>query len=88
MPVSPVSTATSSAPSTTSPISDNADLSSEFNQFLELLTTQVQNQDPFQPLDSTQFVEQLATFSALEQQVQSNDLLKKILTALDGSGNG
>jgi len=88
MTVSPVSTTTSSASSTASPISDNADLSSEFNQFLELLTTQVQNQDPFQPLDSTQFVEQLATFSALEQQVQSNDLLKKILTALDGSGNG
>ncbi|MGV6820080.1 MAG: flagellar hook capping FlgD N-terminal domain-containing protein [Parvularcula sp.] len=87
MTVSPISAAPSSASASASPISDNADLSSEFNQFLELLTTQVQNQDPFQPLDSTQFVEQLATFSALEQQVQSNDLLKKILTTLNSAGN-
>lgn len=55
----------------------------EFTQFLELLTTQVQNQDPLEPLDSTAFVEQLATFSALEQQVQSNEYLKQILSAVE-----
>ena len=46
-----------------------ADIGEEFNSFIQLLTAQVRNQDPLAPLDSTQFVEQLATFSTLEQQV-------------------
>lgn len=54
----------------------------EFSQFLELLVAQVENQDPLEPLDSTAFVEQLATFSSLEQQVQTNDLLSSILEAV------
>ena len=55
-----------------------ADAGEEFNSFIQLLTAQVRNQDPLAPLDSTQFVEQLATFSTLEQQVQSNDALSSI----------
>ena len=55
-----------------------ADVGEEFNSFIQLLTAQVRNQDPLAPLDSTQFVEQLATFSTLEQQVQSNDSLSSI----------
>jgi len=47
----------------------------EFNNFIKLLTAQVQNQDPLSPMDSTQFVDQLATFSSLEQQVQTNSSL-------------
>lgn len=50
----------------------------EFNSFIKLLTAQVRNQDPLSPLDSTQFVEQLATFSSLEQQVNSNTSLGSI----------
>lgn len=50
----------------------------EFNSFLQLLTAQIRNQDPLAPLDSTQFVEQLATFSSLEQQVRSNSSLEGI----------
>lgn len=50
----------------------------EFNTFLTLLTAQIRNQDPLAPLDSTQFVEQLATFSGLEQQVKTNDQLEAI----------
>ena len=50
----------------------------EFNNFLKLLTAQVRNQDPLSPLDSTQFVEQLATFSSLEQQVRGNSSLESI----------
>ena len=56
----------------------------KLTQFLTLLTTQIENQDPLEPLDSTGFVEQLATFSALEQQVQSNTYLEEILAALRG----
>ena len=54
------------------------DIGEEFNTFIQLLTAQVKNQDPLSPLDSTQFVEQLATFSSLEQQVQSNQSLTQI----------
>lgn len=50
----------------------------EFNSFIKLLTAQVRNQDPLSPMDSTQFVEQLATFSTLEQQVKSNASLTSI----------
>jgi flagellar basal-body rod modification protein FlgD len=56
--------------------------SEDFDTFLTLLTAQVENQDPLAPLDSTQFVEQLATFSALEQQVTTNDHLEKIAALL------
>jgi flagellar basal-body rod modification protein FlgD len=58
------------------------DVSEQFTQFLKLLTAQVQNQDPLTPLDSTQFVQQLATFSGLEQQVQTNAVLGEILSVL------
>lgn len=54
----------------------------EFNSFIKLLTAQVQNQDPLSPMDSTQFVEQLATFSTLEQQVRGNDSLASIATMI------
>ncbi len=54
----------------------------EFTSFIKLLTAQVQNQDPLSPMDSTQFVEQLATFSNLEQQVASNENLKTIATMI------
>lgn len=54
----------------------------EFTSFIQLLTAQVQNQDPLSPLDSTQFVEQLASFSTLEQQVRSNDSLGSIATMI------
>lgn len=55
----------------------------EFNSFIKLLTAQMRNQDPLAPLDSTQFVEQLATFSALEQQVRSNSSLDIIATMMN-----
>ncbi|MEO9968460.1 MAG: flagellar hook capping FlgD N-terminal domain-containing protein [Hyphomonadaceae bacterium] len=55
----------------------------EFNNFLQLLTAQIQNQDPLAPLDSTQFVEQLATFSTLEQQVRSNSNLEGIAQGIN-----
>ena len=54
----------------------------EFNSFLQLLTAQIQNQDPLSPLDSTQFVEQLATFSSLEQQVRTNTSLDSIASMI------
>ncbi|WP_018148343.1 flagellar hook assembly protein FlgD [Henriciella marina] len=54
----------------------------EFNDFLKLLTAQLRHQDPMSPLDSTQFVEQLASFSTLEQQVQSNQSLQSMASMI------
>jgi flagellar basal-body rod modification protein FlgD len=64
---------------------DAAVLSSDFETFLKMLTVQVQNQDPLNPVDSTEYATQLATFSSVEQQVQSNDLLRQISNTLNGS---
>jgi flagellar basal-body rod modification protein FlgD len=51
------------------------------NEFLKLLTAQLQQQDPTQPMDSTAFVAQLAQFSSLEQMNNVNDTLTKMLTS-------
>jgi len=53
-------------------------MSSDFETFLKMLTTQLQNQDPLNPMEATDFAVQLATFSSVEQQVKSNDLLESI----------
>ncbi len=72
------------APQTNTPSSTGQPaIGEEFNSFLKLLTAQMRNQDPLAPLDSTQFVEQLATFSALEQQVRSNSSLEIIATMMN-----
>ncbi|MEM7523923.1 MAG: flagellar hook capping FlgD N-terminal domain-containing protein [Pseudomonadota bacterium] len=63
--------------------SDSGSISANFDTFLALLTAQLSNQDPLQPMDSTEFVAQLAQFSAVEQQVLTNDTLKELLNASD-----
>ena len=50
-----------------------------YNDFLKLLMAQMQNQDPTSPTDSTQWVSQLATFSSVEQAIQTNAKLDQIL---------
>lgn len=59
----------------------------DFQTFLTLLTTQLQNQDPLKPMESTEFVSQLASFSAVEQQVRTNDRLDEIFAALSGGAS-
>ncbi|MFC7702624.1 flagellar hook capping FlgD N-terminal domain-containing protein [Plastorhodobacter daqingensis] len=51
-------------------------ISSDFETFLKMLTVQMQNQDPLNPMQSSDFAVQLATFSGVEQQVQTNQLLQ------------
>lgn len=55
-------------------------LSGNFDTFLTLLTTQLQNQDPLSPMDSTKFTEQLVSYSQVEQQINTNDNLKSLLS--------
>src|ERR1041384_7653884 len=49
------------------------------NTFMELLITQLKNQDPMNPQDSSQFVSQLAQFSSLEQMTQLNKNISSVL---------
>lgn len=58
-------------------------ISSDFETFLKMLTAQIQNQDPLNPMDSSDYAVQLATFSSVEQQVLTNDLLREM-----GGGGG
>lgn len=55
-------------------------ITSDFETFLRMLTTQIQNQDPLNPMDPSDFAVQLATFSGVEQQVRTNQLLEGMVT--------
>jgi flagellar basal-body rod modification protein FlgD len=59
----------------------------DFQTFLTLLTAQMRNQDPLKPMESTEFVAQLASFSSVEQQIRTNDRLDSIAEALGGGGH-
>lgn len=61
---------------------DASALASDFETFLKLLTTQLQNQDPSKPIDSTEFVAQLASFSSVEQQINMNNKLDKLISTM------
>ncbi|MDO8912528.1 MAG: flagellar hook assembly protein FlgD [Phenylobacterium sp.] len=60
-------------------------LAESFDTFLNLLTTQLKNQDPLSPLDSNQFTQQLVQMTGVEQQLYGNQLMEK-LVANTGSG--
>jgi flagellar basal-body rod modification protein FlgD len=53
-------------------------ISSDFDTFLKMLTAQMQNQDPLNPIESADYATQLATFSGVEQQMLTNDLLTSL----------
>jgi flagellar basal-body rod modification protein FlgD len=77
----PVGTTTATPPATGATGSNTdalAQLSSNFQTFLSLLTTQLKNQDPLSPLDSNQFTQQLTQMSGVEAQLQANALLQNI----------
>lgn len=54
-------------------------LAEDFQQFLTLLTTQLQNQDPLSPMDSTEFTNQLVQFAQVEQQINQNQKLDNLV---------
>lgn len=69
---------TSSLSQTSTTASTKSQISSDFDTFLKMLTAQMQNQDPLNPIDSTDYATQLATFSGVEQQTRTNDLLTNL----------
>lgn len=60
-------------------------LSSNFSDFLSLLMTQLQNQDPTSPLDSNQFTSELVQFSSVEQQINTNTNLTQLIQLTQAS---
>ena len=84
-----MTTITSSVPSTStttptssvaSALNNNTEIASNFTTFLQLLTTQLQNQDPLSPMDTNQFTQQLVEFASVEQQMKSNDSLTTLVS--------
>src|SRR3954452_2810695 len=71
------SSSTSDTTATTKTASNK--LSQDYTTFLKLLTTQLQNQDPMSPMDSSQFTNQLVQYSQVEQQIGQNDKLEKLV---------
>src|SRR5205085_980660 len=68
----------SSTPSLSSP--SGATLAGNFQSFLTLLTTQLKNQNPLDPLDTNQFTQQLVEFAGVEQQLKTNDDLTSLVS--------
>jgi flagellar basal-body rod modification protein FlgD len=64
-----------------------AAIADNFDQFLSILTTQLKNQNPLDPLDTNQFTQQLVQFSGVEQQLKTNEFLEALLM-LNSSSNG
>ncbi|MCO4055478.1 MAG: flagellar hook assembly protein FlgD [Bosea sp.] len=80
--VAAAQSAASSAAATATATSSKsrAQIAGNFNQFLNLLTTQLKNQNPLEPLDTNQFTQQLVQFAQVEQQLQQNETLTSLLS--------
>ncbi len=74
------------SPPTTPPKTDTAKISGDYQMFLKMLTAQMKNQDPLNPIESSDYATQLATFSGVEQQVKTNQLLEALTGQLGLSG--
>ncbi|HEY1752189.1 MAG TPA: flagellar hook capping FlgD N-terminal domain-containing protein [Caulobacteraceae bacterium] len=61
-----------------------ASLADNFQSFLSLLTTQLQNQDPLNPTDTNQFTSQITQMTGVEQQLISNQLMQQLVSAQGG----
>lgn len=80
----PVTATQSSAQSAAQTDSGNAlaKLSGDYTMFLKLLTSQMTNQDPLNPMDTSQYTQQLVQYSQVEQSIQQSGTLKEILARL------
>jgi flagellar basal-body rod modification protein FlgD len=72
-------TTLSTSTSTTTGTASKASV--DYDSFLQLLVAEMKNQDPLSPMESTDYVAQLATFSQVEQSIQTNEKLDQILQA-------
>lgn len=82
--LNPVASATGTSPSKAAGVTiksenDNASLAKNFESFLTLLTTQLKNQNPLEPLDTNQFTQQLVQFTQVEQQMKMNSQMASLI---------
>jgi flagellar basal-body rod modification protein FlgD len=86
---SPVVSGTTPQPASSSPSASsaaaanalaNTQIAGNFQSFLQLLTTQLQNQNPLSPLDTNQFTQQLVEFAGVQQQINTNDSLATLVS--------
>jgi flagellar basal-body rod modification protein FlgD len=78
-PVVSGTTPASTSSSSTNTSSAGSTIAGNFQTFLTLLTTQLQNQNPLDPLDTNQFTQQLVQFASVEQQLKTNDQLTALV---------
>ena len=76
----PASSSSSSSGGSTLGSTTNQTIAGNFQTFLTLLTTQLQNQNPLDPLDTNQFTQQLVEFAGVEQQLKTNDSLSTLVS--------
>jgi len=81
MTITPTQSATSPTNSSSSTNTAQQSATVNYNQFLQLLVAELQNQDPTNPTDPTQYMSQIASFSSVEQQIQTNSKLDTMLTS-------
>lgn len=82
-----MTTPVNAAQSTNSTVaSGQINLTSDYNTFLQLLTTQLKNQDPLSPMDTNSFTQQLVAMNGVQQQLQGNALLQTLVNQGSGSG--
>lgn len=87
--VTTTSTALSNISQATNPSKSETDrkkIADNFDDFLKMLTTQLKNQDPSEPLDTNQFTAQLVQFASVEQQLSTNTNLEKLIKLNSNSG--
>jgi flagellar basal-body rod modification protein FlgD len=80
LPATAAAAAPASGAAAVSSALDNTMIASNFTTFLTLLTTQLKNQNPLDPLDTNQFTQQLVQFAQVEQQMKSNDQLQTLIS--------
>jgi len=77
---SAIAPATNSTAAAVSAAVDKKSIAGNFDTFLQLLTTQLKNQNPLDPLDTNQFTQQLVQFAGVEQQIKQNQQLETLIS--------
>ena len=68
-------------------VDQRATIADNFDTFLNILTTQLKNQNPLDPMDTNQFTQQLVQFTGVEQQLKTNSFLEALMNASQNSVN-
>jgi flagellar basal-body rod modification protein FlgD len=80
LPATPTTGTPKSTTDSASQLDLNNQIAGNFTEFLGLLTTQLQNQDPMSPMDTNQFTQQLVEFASVEQQMNTNTNLQTLVS--------